>query len=152
MHSRHVTIALMTAVMLAGMSPLLPTAFAQAPTVMATGLDNPRGLAFGPDGAIYVVEAGRGGTGTMCLPNPGTQPGTRCYGPSGAVTRIVAPGVHGRVLTGLPSLAGPTGAGATGPHDIGFGFGRAFVTVGSAGRSGAAGAVQGRRHQTWRRC
>ena len=133
MHSRHVTIALMTAVMLAGMSPLMPTAFAQTPTVMATGLDNPRGLAFGPDGAIYVVEAGRGGTSALCLPNPGGAPGTRCYGPSGSVTRIVAPGVHGRVLTGLPSLAGPTGAGATGPHDIGFGFGRAFVTVGSGG-------------------
>ena len=133
MHSRHVTIALLTAVMLAGMSPLMPAAFAQTPTVMATGLDNPRGLAFGPDGAIYVVEAGRGGTGTMCLPNPAAQPGTRCYGPTGAVTRIVAPGMQGRVLTGLPSLAGPTGAEATGPHDIDFGFDRAFVTVGSGG-------------------
>jgi hypothetical protein len=30
-------------------------------------------------------------------------------------------------------LAGPTGAEATGPHDIAFGFDRAFVTVGSGG-------------------
>jgi hypothetical protein len=111
---------------------LASAASAQAPTVMASGLDNPRGLAFGPDGAIYVAEAGRGGTGTLCLPNP-TGPGTRCYGASGAITRVVSPGVHGRVLTGLPSLAGPTGGGATGPHDIAFGFGRAFVTVGSGG-------------------
>ncbi|MGD9902627.1 MAG: ScyD/ScyE family protein [Vicinamibacterales bacterium] len=108
-------------------------ASAQPPVVMATGLDNPRGLAFGPDGAIYVVEAGRGGTSTLCLPNPGGAPGTRCYGATGAVTRVTAPGAFGRILSGLPSLAGPTGAEATGAHDIAFGFDRAFVTVGSGG-------------------
>jgi glucose/arabinose dehydrogenase len=31
-------------------------------TTVAAGLDNPRGLAFGPDGSLYVAEAGRGGT------------------------------------------------------------------------------------------
>lgn len=112
---------------------LASAALAQAPTVMATGLDNPRGMAFGPDGALYVVEAGRGGTSTLCLPNPGGAPGQRCYGPTGAITRVVSPGVFGRVLGGLPSLAGPTGAEATGPHDIDFGFGHAFLTVGSGG-------------------
>jgi hypothetical protein len=120
-------------VVLAG---VLPTAFstlsAQAPVVMATGLDNPRGLAFGPDGALYVVEAGRGGTSALCLPNP-VGPGVRCYGPSGAVTRIAGVGMQQRVLTGLPSVAVPTGAEATGPHDINFGFGSAFITVGSGG-------------------
>ncbi len=104
----------------------------QLPTVMAQGLDNPRGIAFGPDGMLYVVEAGRGGTSTLCLPNT-AGPGTRCYGASGAVTRITSPGVHQRVLTGLPSLAVPSGAEATGPQDIAFGFGRAFITVGSGG-------------------
>ena len=51
MLSRHVSIALLTTVATVGLSPLLSTASAQTPTVMATGLDNPRGLAFGPDGA-----------------------------------------------------------------------------------------------------
>lgn len=108
------------------------TARAQEAEVIASGLDNPRGLAFGPDGNLYVVEAGRGGTSSLCLPNP-TGPGDRCYGATGAVTRLVPAGGQLRVLPGLPSLAGPSGDEATGPHDIAFGFGSAFITVGSGG-------------------
>src|SRR5829696_6131964 len=31
-------------------------------SVFAEGLDNPRGLEFGPDGSLYVAEGGQGGT------------------------------------------------------------------------------------------
>jgi hypothetical protein len=122
-------VALAAAGVLGGAAPALAQS---APVVMAQGLDNPRGMAIGPDNAIYVVEAGRGGTSNLCLPVPNAS-GQRCYGPSGAVTRITAPGVQLRVLGGLPSVAVPSGADATGPHDIDFGFGHAFITVGSGG-------------------
>jgi hypothetical protein len=96
--------------------------------VIASGLDNPRGLAFGPDGALYVAEAGRGGQSTLCDVGSNGQP--RCYGPTGAITRITGIGVHNQIVTGLPSLAGASGTDATGPNDIDFGLGSAWVTIG----------------------
>jgi len=97
--------------------------------VVMSGLDSPRGLAFGPQGALYVAEAGRGGAG---LDNPfcfsGPFGGTRCYGPTGAVSRLWH-GVQERVAPGLPSHANPNGNRADGPHDISLlGVGTAYVS------------------------
>ena len=100
--------------------------------VIASGLDNPRGLTFGTDGALYVAEAGRGGTSALCAPDPGTG-ANRCYGPTGAVTRITGIGVQQRVVTGLPSIAPTGGDFAAGPVDVDFGLGRLWVLVGFAG-------------------
>ena len=99
--------------------------------VIASGLDNPRGLNFGPDGALYVAEAGRGGTSPICHVSPDL--GTRCYGPTGAVTRITGIGVHSRFITGLPSIAGPSGDTAQGPNDIDFGFNAGWIVTGYGG-------------------
>lgn len=97
-------------------------------TKAMTGLDNPRGLAFGPEGALYVAEAGRGGAGP-CIMLRGAQ---RCYGASGAVTRLWR-GIQERVATNFPSYADPTGE-AIGPHDIAFGpRGGAILLVGTQG-------------------
>jgi hypothetical protein len=92
-----------------------------------SGLDNPRGLAFGPDGGLYVAEAGRGGTTPTGIVIDG-QP--RMFGSTGAVSRLIG-GAQQRVLTGLPSLATSGGAMASGLHDIVFSAGgEAFGVIG----------------------
>jgi hypothetical protein len=98
--------------------------------VVADGLDNPRGIAFGPDGALYVAESGSGGAGP-CI-GGGPEGGETCFGRSGAVTRITRRSQH-RVLTGLPSLAEPGGVAATGPVDLGFSGWTGYLLLGNFG-------------------
>src|SRR5690348_14963656 len=72
--------------------------------VIATGLNNPRGLSFGPEGGLYVAEAGSGGAGP-CIVNSNNV--LVCYGATGSITRITLDDVPSqtRIVTGLPSLA-----------------------------------------------
>jgi hypothetical protein len=112
-------------------TPFVPSA-STTWAVVVTALDNPRGLAFGPEGALYIAEAGRGGDGP-CAPGP---EGPRCFGLSGAVTRFdPARGSVERVASHLPSLGGQgTGHFATGIHDLSFqGRGNMFFTIGFGG-------------------
>jgi hypothetical protein len=121
---------------------------AQGPLeVIASGLDNPRGLDFGPEGALYVAEAGRGGEGP-CIEGP--EGGDVCLGQTGGITRIWR-GAARRIVSHLPSLAGPGGGGAIGPHDISFqGRGNGYVVLGlgshpgNRARLGPGGALLGR--------
>jgi hypothetical protein len=100
-------------------------------TVVMSGLDNPRHLAFGPEGGLYVAEAGRGGSGPCIFIRGATQ----CAGTTGAVSRLWK-GVQSRIVTGLPSYAAAPGNGATGPHGISLhGRGNAYVTVGLGGEA-----------------
>lgn len=95
-------------------------------TIVMSGLDNPRGLAFGPFGELYVAEAGRGGSGPCTILRE--QP--YCYGPTGAISRLWL-GRQERVVEGLPSYAPASGMEAVGPHDIAMtGFGLGYATIG----------------------
>ena len=100
-------------------------------SVIATGLNNPRGLNFGSDRALYVAEAGSGGVGP-CGPGP---EGNRCYGETGSIARIdPQDNAVTRVRMNLPSLASPDGSFATGIHDLSFhGLGNTVFTTGFAG-------------------
>ena len=110
----------------------LVSAGAETWAVVVNGLDNPRGLAFGPEGALYIAEAGSGGDGP-CGPGP---EGTRCYGDSGAITRYdLRTGAITTEVSGLPSLATEDEqAFAIGPNDVSFqGRGNMFFTIGFGG-------------------
>jgi hypothetical protein len=106
-------------------------AAAETVTTVMSELDNPRGLAFGPEGALYVTETGRGGSGPPCRLNRGL---LMCFGPTGAISRLWH-GVQERWVTGLPSMAPTSGIEAeAGPEDISFhGLGGAYVTLGLPG-------------------
>ena len=94
--------------------------------VVASKLDNPRGLDFSHWGALYVTEAGSGG------PCTGPVGEEICVGPTGAVTKIWH-GKQRRVVEGLPSFAFPDGSEALGPQDISFGVFSAYLAVGLGG-------------------
>jgi hypothetical protein len=108
-------------------------------SVFAGSLDNPRGLKFGPDGNLYVAEAGTGGTEStagMCVQIPGP------IGPySGSMTgsRISAILPDGRRMTmagGLPSsMTAQPGAFVSGVADVAFVGNALFAILAGAGCS-----------------
>lgn len=107
-----------------GVAPQAALTVADGQVVMS-GLHNPRGLAFGPDGALFVAEAGTGGPGP-CVTIVTT---AYCYGPTGSISRLLD-GVQEVVVTGLPSVAAPNGqAQCADGLSIG-GYGDAYVTTG----------------------
>ena len=101
---------------LAGLSASATLAAGPTVTPVASGLDNPRGLAFGPDGKLYVAEAGHGGP--ECI--PGGPDGPSCVGFTSQISRINGDGSHTPIVSGLVSLAGSDGSGATGVDGIAF--------------------------------
>ncbi|GAB1640148.1 ScyD/ScyE family protein [Krasilnikovia sp. MM14-A1259] len=126
-------------------APRSPGAPAPRIDVIATGLDNPRGLTLGPGGLILVTEAGRAGVGP-CVPGP--EGADFCLSATGAVTAIQH-GRQWRIATGLPSLGTRNASEVLGPHDVALTSAGALVTLGlgtdPARRAslGTAGALTG---------
>lgn len=109
--------------------------------VFATGLNNPRGLKFGPDGSLYVAEAGTGGTHTYskCTqvvppvgPYKGSNTGSR-------ISVIDGNGVRSTFVDHLPSstTTPETGSGNQGVADVEFLGSTLYAVLSGAGCSHA---------------
>jgi len=110
---------------------------AASQTVVMSGLNAPRGLAWGPEGGLYVVEAGSNIAPGPCVAGGR---GASCFSGTGAITRLWH-GRQERIASGLPSAYNATTADIGGPADISFvGRGNAQVSINlggpPAGRAG----------------
>ncbi|MEA2584838.1 MAG: hypothetical protein QOF33_2923 [Thermomicrobiales bacterium] len=101
-------------------------------SVVASGLTNPRGFVWGPDGALYVALAGSGGH----TPATAAADVTYIVGPflgglTGAVARIER-GCPVAVALGLPSTVNLSGE-VLGAEDVAFLGGQLYVSVDGGG-------------------
>jgi len=116
-------------------------------TVVATGLNNPRGLHFGPDGQLYVAEGGLGGTTTntvgRCQQVPPPVGPYTSSGNSASISRVdPRTGAVTRVATHLPSsqTSLAIGGDVSGVADVAFVGNTLYAMISGAGCShGLAG-------------
>ncbi|MBC6990242.1 ScyD/ScyE family protein [Hymenobacter sp. BT491] len=109
-------------------------------TVFATGLNNPRGLKFGPDGYLYVAEGGTGGTNstvgqcTQVVPPVGPYKGSET---SGRISKISKSGVRTTITDKLPSTQNTelVGGDISGVGDVAFIGNTLYALITGAGCS-----------------
>jgi len=122
-----------------------PPPFSPNVSVFASGLNNPRGLTFGPDGNLYVAEGGLGGTMRTSEDDCQQVPppvGPYSGGYTARISRIDAHGNRTTVADGLPSsqTSAALGGLTSGIADVKFVGGKLYALEAGAGCShGLAG-------------
>jgi hypothetical protein len=118
----------------------LPASAAATVSVFATGLNNPRGLKFGPDGNLYVAEGGVGGSDStvgqceQVVPPVGPYTGSPT---GGRISKIDANGVRTTVVDTLPSSQTSPNLGSlvSGVADVAFIGDTLYAVLAGAGCS-----------------
>ncbi len=118
-------------------TPAYTQTSANVHVLVAGGLEGPRGLTFGPDGNLYVAEAGTGGSNsttpdqcTQVIPPIGPYTG----GKTGRISKVDMSGNVTTVATGFPSSADAMGD-TSGVADIKFLNGTLYALIGGGGCS-----------------
>lgn len=131
-------VLLLTAATLAASLFLNPLAAQPSSNVQVwvTGLNGPRGLKFGPDGKLYVAEAGTGGaTSTQGVCTQVIAPvGPYMGGNTSRISSINSAGTRTTVASGFPSTVDAMGD-MSGVADLAFLDGTLYALEGGAGCS-----------------
>lgn len=132
-----VRLALLAGVLCSAAGPALAQLPVSAASVtpFATGLNGPRGLAFGSDGTLYVAEAGTAGTNvTTGCAQAGPPAGPYKGGLTATVRQITSDGTKTILASGLPSTQGADGS-YEGVSDVAFLDGKLYALLAGGGCS-----------------
>jgi hypothetical protein len=111
-------------------------------TIYASGLQAPRGLKFGPDGLLYVAEAGTAGTTSTAGQCTQVVPpiGPYSSGNTARISKINRSGTVTTVASGFPSSVNAAGD-VQGVADVAFLEGKLYAVLSGAGCSHGSALV-----------